>query len=81
MTQPRGIRNNNPGNLRRSKDNWRGLSPEQTDPDIDDKGTMCALAAAIATARAVETIDQRVTRLEKENARLRRRLRQHKINV
>ena len=40
-----------------------------------------ALAAAIATARAVETLDQRVTRLEKENARLRRRLRQHKINV
>ena len=33
-----------------------------------------ALAAAIATARAVETLDQRVTRLEKENAMLKQRL-------
>lgn len=28
-----GIRNNNPGNLRRSKDPWQGLASEQTDPD------------------------------------------------
>lgn len=30
---PRGIRNNNPGNIRRSTDRWRGLAPlaEQTD--------------------------------------------------
>lgn len=27
----RGIRNNNPGNLRRSKDPWQGLAKEQTD--------------------------------------------------
>lgn len=31
---PRGIRNHNPGNLRRSPDPWVGLSPEQTDPDF-----------------------------------------------
>ena len=31
---PRGIRNNNPGNLRRSKDPWQGLASEQTDPDF-----------------------------------------------
>lgn len=31
-TQPRGIRNNNPGNLRRTKDKWQGLSPTQGDP-------------------------------------------------
>lgn len=31
---PRGIRNNNPGNLRRSSDNWKGLRAEQTDPDF-----------------------------------------------
>ena len=31
---PRGIRNNNPGNIRRSKDQWQGLRPEQTDPDF-----------------------------------------------
>ena len=30
MTTPRGIRNNNPGNLRHG-DNWRGLAVEQTD--------------------------------------------------
>lgn len=110
---PRGIRNNNPGNIRLSGDKWKGLSPSQTDgaffqfaemkwgyrallrtlqnyrrihglqtvadfisrwaphtenntsgyilrvckelgapttfvPDVDDKGTMCALAAAIS---------------------------------
>ena len=28
---PRGLRNCNPGNIRRSKDNWKGLRPEQTD--------------------------------------------------
>lgn len=27
----RGIRNNNPGNIRKSGDDWKGLSPEQTD--------------------------------------------------
>ena len=34
MTMPRGIRNNNPGNLRRSGDMWRGLTKEQTDPEF-----------------------------------------------
>ncbi len=29
--EPRGIRNNNPGNLRRSKDPWQGLAETQTD--------------------------------------------------
>ena len=28
---PRGIRNNNPLNIRRSKDQWQGLKKEQTD--------------------------------------------------
>jgi len=31
MTLPRGIRNNNPGNIRRSDDAWKGLSAEQSD--------------------------------------------------
>ena len=31
---PRGIRNHNPGNLRRSSDPWQGLAAEQTDPDF-----------------------------------------------
>lgn len=30
----RGIRNNNPGNIRRSKDKWQGLSPTQTDSEF-----------------------------------------------
>ena len=29
---PRGIRNNNPLNIRRTADNWQGLTPVQTDP-------------------------------------------------
>lgn len=29
---PRGIRNNNPGNIRKSPENWLGLAPDQTDP-------------------------------------------------
>lgn len=31
MATPRGIRNNNPLNLRRSGDKWKGLQPTQTD--------------------------------------------------
>lgn len=33
-TLPRGIRNHNPGNLRRSSDPWQGLAPEQKDPEL-----------------------------------------------
>lgn len=29
---PRGIRNNNPGNIRRTKDQWKGQSLVQSDP-------------------------------------------------
>ena len=85
---PRGLRNNNPGNIRITKDKWQGLREKQTDkeffqfvemkwgyrapqtenntgayirrvcqdmqepsvyvPDIEDKDTMCSLAAAIS---------------------------------
>jgi len=31
---PRGIRNMNPGNIRKSDTDWVGLSAEQTDPDF-----------------------------------------------
>lgn len=31
MSLPRGIRNNNPLNIRRSKDKWKGLRPVQAD--------------------------------------------------
>jgi len=33
-TMTRGLRNNNPGNLRKSNDAWQGLSPTQTDDDF-----------------------------------------------
>lgn len=32
--KPRGLRNNNPGNLRLSGDRWKGLRPVQTDRDF-----------------------------------------------
>lgn len=31
---PRGIRNNNPGNIRRGADSWRGLAAQQPDPEF-----------------------------------------------
>lgn len=31
--KPRGIRNNNPGNIRRTGTAWRGMSPQQPDPE------------------------------------------------
>jgi hypothetical protein len=31
---PRGIRNNNPGNIRRNDTRWQGLAEQQTDPDF-----------------------------------------------
>lgn len=31
---PRGLRNANPGNLRRGKDKWQGLREVQTDPEF-----------------------------------------------
>ena len=33
-TPPRGIRNNNPGNLRRTDDPWQGLAETQTDTEF-----------------------------------------------
>ena len=34
MSLPRGIRNNNPLNIRKSKDKWKGLSITQNDPSF-----------------------------------------------
>lgn len=34
MSAPRGLRNANPGNIRKSKDKWQGLAAQQTDPDF-----------------------------------------------
>lgn len=32
--EPRGIRNNNPGNIRKTQTAWQGLAPVQSDPDF-----------------------------------------------
>ena len=37
---PRGIRNNNPLNIRRSKDKWKGLAKTQNDPSFCQFETM-----------------------------------------
>jgi len=54
-TTPRGIRNNNPGNLRRSRDQWDGLRETQTDPDFFQFKTtidgLRALAKTLLTYR------------------------------
>ena len=34
MTKPRGLRNNNPLNIRRSKDEWQGTATTQTDKEF-----------------------------------------------
>jgi hypothetical protein len=34
MTVPRGVRNNNPGNIRISNQTWEGLTNEQPDPSF-----------------------------------------------
>lgn len=38
---PRGLRNNNPLNIRRTKELWQGLKTEQTDPDFFQFESMC----------------------------------------
>lgn len=34
MSVPRGLRNNNPGNIRLSKDKWQGLRERQEDKEF-----------------------------------------------
>ena len=51
MTRPpRGIRNRNPGNIRRSRDRWRGLAPLQLDPEF------CVFEAPVWGIRAMAVI-------------------------
>jgi hypothetical protein len=40
MTTPRGIRNNNPLNIRKSKDKWKGLRAQQQDASFCQFETM-----------------------------------------
>jgi hypothetical protein len=48
--KPRGIRNRNPGNIRRSRDRWKGLAPLQLDPEF------CVFEAPIWGIRAMAVI-------------------------
>lgn len=66
---PRGLRNNNPGNLRRSKDNWQGLAADQTDPEFFQFTDMAygyrALMKTLQNYRrlyGLQTIRQLITR-------------------
>ena len=53
MTLPRGIRNNNPGNIRKSTTVWDGMSPTQPDPAfvtfIDPEHGIRAIAKTLIT--------------------------------
>ncbi len=49
MNIPRGIRNNNPGNIRHGE-NWRGLAREQTDP------AFCVFTSPVYGIRAMGRI-------------------------
>ena len=44
MSLPRGIRNHNPLNIRRSKDQWKGMAEVQTDRALTD-GRLCSGSA------------------------------------
>ncbi len=66
---PRGIRLNNPGNLRRSNDPWQGLAPVQNDPEfhtfLSPAWGIRALARTLITYQdryVCRTIRQIVTR-------------------
>lgn len=74
MKTPRGIRNNNPGNLRRSRDNWQGLRKEQTDPQFFQFKTMAygyrALIRTLQNYRRVHglrTLAEMIARWAPEN--------------
>ena len=66
---PRGIRNHNPGNLRRSSDPWQGLASEQTDAEffqfISQKWGIRALARTLISYQdrtGLNTIGQIIAR-------------------
>lgn len=69
MELTRGLRNNNPGNIRRSSDTWQGLRPEQTDPDyfqfVDPIYGLRAIARILLNYRdryGLDTVAKIITR-------------------
>ena len=76
MTQslPRGIRNNNPGNLRRTDTAWQGLAEQQTDSDffmfrspIYGIRAMARILIAYQVKHGLRTIRQIIERWAPEN--------------
>lgn len=68
-SRPRGIRNHNPGNLRRTADVWQGQSAAQSDPEfvqfISPRWGLRALATTLANYRRIwglTTVRQIVSR-------------------
>lgn len=58
MSTPRGVRNNNPGNIRKSSKHWRGLAPAavQTDPEFFRfVGPEWGIRAMVAILRTYQT--------------------------
>lgn len=51
MTDPRGIRNNNPLNIRKGKSRWTGTHPEKTDPEF-----VCFLTPTYGIRAAVKIL-------------------------
>lgn len=67
-TQPRGIRNNNPGNIRHG-DKWQGMREEQTDPAFvqfnepeDGIRALCKVLLAYQSKHGLRTIAQIIAR-------------------
>ena len=64
----RGLRNNNPGNLRRSSTQWQGMTTTQSDPDfiqfVSPEYGIRALARVLQTyvATGYKTVRQIITR-------------------
>lgn len=48
MSEPRGIRNNNPGNIKKTSDKWEGLNADQSKDD-----TFCQFSDAKYGIRAM----------------------------
>ena len=73
-TLPRGLRNCNPGNLRRTADKWQGLSAQQTDKDFfqfrEMKWGYRALIKTLQTyirERGCKTVKEIITRWAPEH--------------
>jgi hypothetical protein len=68
LSVPRGVRNNNPGNIRKGTAPWLGLAPDQPDPNfcsfISPEYGIRAIAKIMQTykSRGVATIREAISR-------------------